>query len=237
MVCRARKIALRAPAPAAAAIAVVLVLLTSVDAGAQQPYYPYPCPFISGGRDLDGDQLEGPVSFDPRTGVWSKIFIPPATVTWGQWGDLPTPGDFDGDGVDDVAIWRPSTGTWWVRCSTPSNCPLGIIAVGFGAPGDIPLPADFNNDGFTDYGIWKPDDGAWFVLSGADRFTDLVQGVKWGQYGDCPVPGRLLGSGPGPPRAERLATGQRSLVLRGVAQWDGWREPRLGRVWRYPVFH
>ena len=103
MVCRARKIALRAPAPAAAAIAVVLVLLTSVDAGAQQPYYPYPCPFISGGRDLDGDQLEGPVSFDPRTGVWSKIFIPPATVTWGQWGDLPTPGDFDGDGVDDVS--------------------------------------------------------------------------------------------------------------------------------------
>ena len=75
---------------------------------------------------------------------------------------------------------------------------LGILAVQFGAPGDIPLPADFNNDGFTDYGIWQPHDGRWWVLSGADRFTPLVINVPWGQYGDCPVPGRLLGSGPGP---------------------------------------
>ena len=85
-----------------------------------------------------------------------------------------------------------------MQCSTPANCVFGILVVQFGAKGDIPLPADFNNDGFTDYGIWQPHDGAWWVLSGADRNTVLVNYVKWGQYGDCPVPSRLAGEGAGP---------------------------------------
>ena len=196
MDCQSRRLVSPVGGAVAMLAAALLSLVAPGDVEAQQPYYPYPCPFVSGGRDLVGAGSEDGWVFDPRTGVWSADAGD--GVTFGQWGDLPTPGDFNGDEVDDHAIWRASTGTWFVKCSTLSNCPLGVISLQFGAAGDIPLPADFNNDGFTDYGIWRPDDGAWWVLSGADRFTPLVNNVKWGQYSDCPVPSRLDGEGAGP---------------------------------------
>ena len=37
---------------------------------------------------------------------------------WGVPGDQPLSGDFDGDGKTDLVIYRPSTGTWYVRYST-----------------------------------------------------------------------------------------------------------------------
>ena len=33
---------------------------------------------------------------------------------WGDPEDQPVPGDYDGDGRTDIAIWRPGTGTWWI---------------------------------------------------------------------------------------------------------------------------
>ena len=162
------------------------------------PYYPYECPIGSGGRDFNGDGIEGDQglpSWDPRNGLWFSSGQG-ADPVWGTWGDIPTPGDFNGDGSDDFAVFRPSTGTWLVSCSSVTNCPGGTLTVPWGTAGDIPVPADYDHDGTTDYGVWRPSNGSWYVRNGATGAT-LVNGVAWGQFGDCPIAARLAADGPG----------------------------------------
>jgi hypothetical protein len=57
-------------------------------------------------------------------------------VTWGGNGDVATPGDYDGDGRADVAVFRPSSGTWFVLKSSTGNT---SIIMQWGQQSDIPV--------------------------------------------------------------------------------------------------
>ncbi len=58
--------------------------------------------------------------------------------TWGAPNDIVTPGDYDGDGRADLAVFRPSEGKWYVM--TAANA---IITSSFGQAGDKPIPAAY----------------------------------------------------------------------------------------------
>jgi hypothetical protein len=181
-----------------AGVVTVAVLVGTADrlptniASASHPYYSYPCPTVSGGRDFNGNGFEEEGwGWNPLNGSWISGPL------WGMFGDVPAPADYTGDGVADRTVWRPSTGAWLVQCSSTSNCPGGVISLTWGTAGDIPVPGDYNNDGFGDFAVWRPSTGVWYVLAGPSGGS-VIASTSWGVYGDCPVPGRLFGSGAGP---------------------------------------
>ncbi len=88
------------------------------------------------------------------------------------------PADFDGDGASDVAVFRPSTNTWFVR--------RGATVV-FGTSGDIPVPGDYDGNRSADMAVFRPSTGTWFVRGGAT--------VVFGTSGDIPAPGDYDGNG------------------------------------------
>jgi len=182
----------------AAVVAAVFFVTPTPTVQAQQPYYPYPCGLGSGGRDLNGNGYDWMLSWTPGTGLFRLGDISDSLTTqWGTWGDIPTAGDFNGDGYSDIAVFRPSNGTWYVKACSLTNCTGAVTTLAWGTAGDIPVAADYNADSYVDYGVWRPSTGEWFVKSGANPATILVNGVAWGTYGDCPMPGRLSGSGAG----------------------------------------
>jgi hypothetical protein len=99
-----------------------------------------------------------------------------------------TPFDFDGDGLADLGIFRPTNGQWWYQRSIDN----GVRAVTFGTSTDKPVPADYDGDGKTDIAIYRPPTGEWFILRSSNG---TFYGFPFGIPTDQPVPGDYDGDG------------------------------------------
>lgn len=84
--------------------------------------------------------------------------------------DVLVPGDYDGDGHDEIALWQRSTHTWYWR-----HAPDGLVTQAvFGTDTSVPVPADYNHDGRLDLAYWEPMQQKIFVSFSHGRSVDLV---------------------------------------------------------------
>jgi len=111
--------------------------------------------------------------------------------------------DFDGDGKTDIAVFRKSTGQWFIIDSHNGN-QAGFV---WGNLNDIPVPGDYDGDGKTDLAYWHPADGTWHVQLSSTG-ASLTQ--QWGSQsnGDIPMPGDYDGDGKTDYAVFRASTGQ-----------------------------
>ncbi len=121
--------------------------------------------------DWDGDGIDDVGIFNPSTGQFIlrqpvSVFvgiingvptfttiITVITVNFGQAGDLPVVGDWNGDSIDTVGIYRPPEGRFILRNSNNDNPSTPDLNFLFGAPNGTPLAGDWNADGIDTIGV------------------------------------------------------------------------------------
>ncbi|HEX8250818.1 MAG TPA: choice-of-anchor J domain-containing protein [Pyrinomonadaceae bacterium] len=116
-----------------------------------------------------------------------------ATQTqWGQVEDQPVAGDFDGDGKDDISVYRAAQNSvfYTLRSSngTFAARPLGTL-------GDDPnIIGDYSGDGIDDYAVYRRGASAgqpsfWYYRHNVLGAEEIFTAVQYGQSGDIPAPG------------------------------------------------
>jgi len=119
-------------------------------------------PAWQGPHDMSGDVSRFVAPVGPAA---------PATPPAGL-GDEPVPGEYDGDGQPDVAVYRTTTGEWFIAQ------PSGVARrVQWGAPslGDVPVPADYDGDHRTDIAVYRASTGQWFILNSSNGSLTQIQ--------------------------------------------------------------
>lgn len=80
---------------------------------------------------------------------------------FGNPGDAPFAGDFDGDGVDEIALHRPSDGFVYLRWTLDAG--VANDSFFYGDAGDIPVAGDWDGDGVDTVAVFRPDNGVWYL--------------------------------------------------------------------------
>jgi hypothetical protein len=91
--------------------------------------------------------------------------------SFGDFGDLPFVGDFDGDGTDEVGLHRGATGQVLLRYGLSGGS--ADLSFPYGVSGDDLLAGDWNGDGIDTVALYRPSNGNWYIrLANAAGFAD-----------------------------------------------------------------
>lgn len=123
---------------------------------------------------------------------------------WGVSTDTFISGDYDGDGISDIAVWRsvssgePSGNAYFFILESEGNT---FRLEDFGQTGDNPrVVGDYDGDGAADVAVYRAglntgDQSTWYFRGSLNNPSGNVSVVQWGSNGDFPAPGDYDGDG------------------------------------------
>ena len=137
---------------------------------------------------------------DPGSGKWhlyNEDGLLEKSFFYGNPGDYPIYGDWNGDGVETPGLYRQSDGYVYLRNSNTQG--IADIKFFFGNPGDVPIAGDFNNDGFDTVSIYRPSNQTFYIInklgSGDQGLGAADFSYVFGNPGDKPFVGDFNGNG------------------------------------------
>ena len=140
---------------------------------------------VAAPADYDGDGKTDAAVF--AGGTWtikqSSNGSTQTITSFGQSLDIPVPGNYVGSTslpVIDQAVFRPSTGVWYVRDGGNGT----VSSYTWGQAGDVPVPGDYDGDGKTDFAVMRQSTGVWWISgSSAGMYSQT-----WGYGTDVAAP-------------------------------------------------
>ena len=131
---------------------------------------------------------------DIEQGMWHLSAVNGSGGTksffYGNPGDLPIAGDWDGDGIDTPGLYRQSDGFFYTRDS--NNAGPADDECFAGNPNDVPLSGDWDADFVDELGLYRPSNQTFYLFE--DSCTGSPMGAAdiefvFGNPGDTPVSG------------------------------------------------
>ncbi len=109
-------------------------------------------------------------------------------ITYGRPGDKPISGDWDGDGVDTIGVYRD--GRFFLRNSNTNG--FADIGFRFGRASDLPVAGDWNGDGIDTIGVYR---NGQFLLRNSNSKGSPDKILSLCIFGDLPIAGDWNGDG------------------------------------------
>jgi hypothetical protein len=104
--------------------------------------------------------------------------------------------DYDGVGRDEFAIYRPSTGQFFIintpNIANPASWTYRVVTLNLpGGPNvnDVPVSEDYQGNGKADPAVYRPSNSTFYLINSA---TGQQKAVQYGAPGDVASAGPLL---------------------------------------------
>ncbi|MCI0544180.1 MAG: hypothetical protein L0Z49_07000, partial [Actinobacteria bacterium] len=122
---------------------------------------------------------------------------------FGDPGDVPFVGDWNGDDVDTAGLRRPSDGFVYLRNTNDTG--IAHLSYFYGNPGDIPFAGDWDGNGVDTVGLYRPANRTFYLRNSNSTGIAHVSFVM-GETNSLPVGGDFDLSLPPPPPPLQLQT-------------------------------
>lgn len=147
---------------------------------------------------LEKRLLKRTAAGDVRADVIDHVF------DYGQPGDIPLAGDWNGDGTDKIGVYR--NGEYYLDMNGNGRWDGSDKIVELGMHG-LPIVGDFNGDGTDELGVYR--DGKWHMDTNGDGQLDILDQVfEVGGADGVPVVGDWNGTGIDQPGVYRPNAGR-----------------------------